>query len=156
MGGGLLFEKGRKMALNIPVNLMNTVASPNPVDGPNTVAVDTVTRNTVQPASAGSSTQDTTSDGGGMNNESNEQQALMFKQRLLNTPDKAASKSVVEAQTDQPKQSAEVFPAPVEHRPNIEDHPQSELDRFAPPNPLPTAPILQLAASYAALSAKED
>ena len=33
--------------------------------------------------------------------------------------------------------------------PNDTNHP-AELDRYAPPNPLPTAPILQAAAAYAA------
>lgn len=69
--------------------------------------------------------------------------------------DKAEPNSIVVAQTGAPNRAAPQSVAKAE-QPMREVCPQSELDRFAPPNPLPTAPILQLAASYAALTVKPD
>ncbi|MGJ8597286.1 hypothetical protein [Sulfitobacter sp.] len=147
------------MALNIPVNLMNTAAPPIQSTGTGTLATDTVSVSAVQPTSAGANTRGTTADGGGLNKGSAEQQALIFKQRAahsdVKSPDKAEPKSVIAAQTqtDQPvrltAEGAPANPAPIGPR-------QSELDRYAPPNPLPTAPILQFAASYAAITAHVD
>lgn len=147
------------MALNIPVNLMNTAAPPIQPNGPTNSASDSISINAVQPASASANARGAASDGGGMNNNSAEQHALMFKQRMTQDPvpipNKAEPKSVVVAQTGAPKRTAPQSVQKAE-QPTREARPQSELDRFAPPNPLPTAPILQLAASYAALTAKPD
>lgn len=144
------------MALNIPVNLMNTAAPPIQPSVANDEA-NTTAVTAVQPTSGSATTHDTASDGGGMNRESAQQQALIFQQRatlkLATTPDKAEPKSIVAAQTGgtEPAQPAEQTKAKAPDAPR-----QSELDRYAPPNPLPTAPILQLAASYAALTKQED
>ncbi len=147
------------MALNIPVNLMNTAAPPIQPSGPTNSASYSISINAAQPASASANARSAASDGAGMNNSSTEQQALMFKQRMTQDPvplpDNAEPKSVAVAQTGAPNCAAPQSVEKVE-QPMREVRPQSELDRFAPPNPLPTAPILQLAAPYAALTVKPD
>lgn len=154
MGEGLLFdEKGRKMALNIPVNLMNAAVPQIQSIG----SQDALTITAIQPSAGSKGARGASSDGGGMNRGSSAQQALLFPQRTTQAPDRATPKSVVTAQT----QSSGQEPTGVTTNgasPKIltpETPPQSELDRYAPPNPLPTAPILQFAASYAALTAQD-
>ena len=147
------------MALNIPVNLMNTAAPPIQSSATSDAANSTNTVTTIQPTSSSASTCDTGAEGGGMNRESAQQKALMIQQRvtlrLPAAPDKAEPKSVVAAQADRAKPEQ-----PIEKAETLTKTPdglrQSELDRYAPPNPLPTAPILQLAASYAALTKQEN
>ena len=142
------------MALNIPVNLMNTTVPPTQ----SADAKNTANLTAIQPTAGNTDATDargTASDG--MNRGSSEQLALIFQQRTTQAPDKADPKSVVTAQTQsdgqEPKQAVtevELAKIPTPDTPR-----QSELDRYAPPNPLPTAPILQLAASYAALTAQD-
>lgn len=70
---------------------------------------------------------------------------------LLNVPARAEPKSLVNAQTI-PSPFVTVEPQPKSEQPAVLAKTASELDRYAPPNPLPTAPILKLAESYAALT----
>lgn len=151
------------MALNIPVNLMNTAAPPAQTTTVQPNAVQTNGSSAVvavQPASASSNSRGTANDGGGMHRNSAEQQALMFKARTTQAPakapDRAAPNSIVTAQTrsaaQEPSGRAEKAISAPEPAPAHTTPRQSELDRYAPPNPLPTAPILQLAASYAAMT----
>ena len=152
------------MALNIPVNLMSTAIPPvQPTSAANSNSEISIAA--IQPATTGADARGAATDGGGMNNSNAEQKALMFKQRTTqgaaSTPDKAEPKSVVTAQTtptsltpaaSAPTQSVEKTKTPQAQN----ARPQSELDPYAPPNPLPTAPILELAASYAKLTVKPD
>lgn len=82
MVGYFFTKKGHKMALNIPVNLMNTAAPPVQPNGPTNSAFDSISINAVQPASASANARSAASDGGGINNSSTEQQALMSKKRM--------------------------------------------------------------------------
>jgi|GEM_PF-3727250 len=80
---------------------------------------------------------------------------LMSKLRTtlttLQSLDRAEPKSVVTAQTAPPQKQSPDRPEQAQEgagRP-------SELDRYAPPDPLPTAPILLAASAYAARRAQD-
>ncbi|MEP1766877.1 MAG: hypothetical protein ABJJ53_09620 [Sulfitobacter sp.] len=111
------------MALNIPVNLMATVT---PQAQPPTAAPQTEITAKVQPTSNGAETRHS----GLENSTSRERDWYESKSQI-----EVASVSMTEETPDTPEPSSIT---------------SSELDRYAPPNPLPTAPILQAAASYAA------
>lgn len=146
------------MALNIPVNLMATALPPTQAQTAPDATVNSTTLTSIQPASGGAASRGTASDGGagsGANGSSAQQfQAVLRRAQSApaqTTPDRAEPKSIVTAQTAPPQPKAAEQPAKAQ-TPQTEVTIRSELDRFAPPNPLPTAPILQLAASYAALT----
>lgn len=134
------------MALNIPVNLMNATAS---VSQPTTTTETIDMTQTVQPASAGTGARNAASGGGGgyaTADDSLPSKTFFAKRAGTVTPDKAEPKSVVTAQTA----STDKPTLPQTSQATQSDPPVSELDRYAPPDPLPTAPILQAASNYAA------
>ncbi|WP_298859823.1 hypothetical protein [uncultured Sulfitobacter sp.] len=145
------------MALNIPVNLMNTSAPPLQTATNSGAAIAAVT--TIQPTTSSAGSSGNAFDGGGLNKGRSEQHALMLQQRTTQpatkTPTQAEPESIVAAQT-QPETALQQTATELPQTSKQNASRQSELDRYAPPNPLPTAPILQLAASYAALTAKPD
>ncbi len=137
------------MALNIPVNLMNTVT---PLSQPPTAVGTEPSVAPIQPASGSADTRNNASDDSGAR--SSEQQALLSKRMpstgTADTPNRAEATSIVTAQvTPKGDPSKQEQPA---QTPKQASARQSEIDRYAPPDPLPTAPILQAAASYAAKS----
>ena len=92
-------EKGRKMALNIPVNLMNTVAPLSQI-APASDAIATAT--TVQPVSNSAGTRNAASGGSDRGDSSaRRQQAAILKPDAgaapMPQPDRAEPKSVVAA-----------------------------------------------------------
>ncbi len=141
------------MALNIPVNLMSTAV---PFTHSSSVAdmAAAAASLTVQPTSGGAGMGSATSGGTGGDGPSRGETAAFL--RDSGTPalqsDRAEAQSIVTAKigptpkTDQA--SAQQTPAAPSLR-------ASEIDRYAPPDPLPTAPILQAAASYAAAAAQK-
>jgi hypothetical protein len=157
MGGGL-FSEGRKheMALNILVNLMNTAAHMTQMQAvANTGAADTTA---IRPASGSSGSRATSSGGGGDNNTSqgSSAQFALVSKRLsgmtaLPAPDRAEAKSVVTAQGT-PSMPVLTTPEDRGSRLDTVTPRLTELDRYAPPDPLPTSPILQAASAYAARS----
>lgn len=153
---GVISKKGLEMAFNIPVNLMASLvaSAPSPTASDTSSTASSVAA--IQPASAAASARGATGDGRSNSTASERKTSQMFMQRvqsgvLQDAPTHAEPKSVVYAQA---KRSPLVM---VETQPKTEEAAVrtmtgSELDRYAPPNPLPTAPILKLAESYAALT----
>jgi hypothetical protein len=137
------------MALNIPVNLMSTLAQPALISSGTSAAPQAEGVGAVAPMKSTSHSRDSAS-GAGTGQDSNSQQMLMAHMRMtLSVPDRAEPNSIVTALTASPQ------PTPVrtersQTTSNTEGARPRELDRYAPPDPLPTAPILQAAASYAA------
>jgi len=164
------------MALNIPINLMSVAASPaqhttyraDPITG-------TGASGAIQPAASSAGARGASTDGSnGYGQGPAGQQALAAKNRQhmkaaedKPPPDRAEPKSIVTAQLenlpgatlvafgadterDQPEKSPEIASDIV--APEAAPRRQSELDRFAPPDPLPTAPILLAAESYKSAS----
>lgn len=144
------------MAMNIPVNLMATAVPPTQVQ--TAAAIESVTASMIQPAMGSAGARGATADGGagssaGKGQAEQRVKALMQQSSSASaaiTPDRAEPNSVVTAQAS-PASAQQKQPAEKASVPQVRQQPQSELDRYAPPNPLPTAPILQLAASYATL-----
>jgi hypothetical protein len=141
------------MALNIPVNLMNKLAYVTQVQSTLTAADTTI----VQPTPAGAGAYNSAANGGGNSagrDNTAQTQRLSARAPAPNgdvMPDRAEPKSVVTAQ------GTPSMPLVLSHRssatPAPSDTPErrlSELDRYAPPDPLPTAPILRAASAYAA------
>jgi hypothetical protein len=137
------------MALNIPVNLMSTVATQSQALNPSTDAVDASA--TIQPTNSSANARDAASGGqtGGGNDLSaptkgsaTERASDGVNKKEAKQPDETTAHALVQktmdANLERTAAKAEVY--------------GSELDRYAPPNPLPTAPILQAAATYATAS----
>jgi hypothetical protein len=138
------------MALNIPVNLMSTAVPNNHASGP--AETGTAAAGMVAPTAASARAGDTSprSGGGEFGQGGADRQMLMAKLRstlaVAQRPDGAEPTSILTAQTAPAKEQAPGGPAQTsEAAPR-----SSELDRYAPPDPLPTAPILLAAAAYAA------
>jgi hypothetical protein len=149
------------MALNIPVNLMSTAAYITQTHAVASAADATV----IRPASDSGGSRDTSADGGGGSTEqANKVRRALLSKRLAGpvnapvpAPDKAEARSVVTAQGT-PSMPALVTRDPLNAggsntASGVPETPhQSEMDRYAPPDPLPTAPILLAASAYAARS----
>lgn len=142
------------MALNIPVNLMNVLSTTTQPTQNNEMA----TVASVQPAKAGEGTQNAASHGNSGDSADRggtAQFAAMLKKSSMASrtplPDRAEPRSIVTAQGNPSEQTEDQsVPAPAAEVEDISSHRMSELDRYAPPDPLPTAPILRAATSYAA------
>jgi hypothetical protein len=146
------------MALNIPINLMSTGSPPAPsqsADGP-TSAVQSASALTAAPTSGSGSAAANDNNSG---QASSQQQAATLKR-----PTRAEPNSVLSAQTNEPAKgnssagaaspsveraqdavrakalldAVAVTPAEAD---GLMDRPK-QVDRYAPPDPLPTAPIL--------------
>lgn len=114
------------MALNIPVNLMTAVT---PLTQPPTTTTQNKITTEVQPASDTMGAHNS-----GMGNLANGTNSWHESK-----DEKSTARSPENSQKSQSQKSQ-----------GASNQLQSELDRYAPPDPLPTAPILQAAASYAA------
>jgi hypothetical protein len=140
------------MALNIPVNLMSTVAPPTQAQSASSTA-DTGDANIIQPAAKSADTRGASTGSG-----SNAGYGNGHHKASIPRPEGAEPKSVVSAQAqaasgnqaDTTKETAigrakaliaSVAAAPAS-RDELADRP-SKVDRYAPPDPLPTAPILK-------------
>jgi hypothetical protein len=138
------------MALNIPVNLMNVVVpvSQSPAESSGGIAA-------IQPAAGSAANRNTSADSGsgfGAGNGGTDQQVLMSKLRATlaktTTPDRAEPKSIVAAQTAPVAKESGTTPS--QKTQSTSEPRVSELDRYAPPDPLPTAPILLAPSFYTA------
>lgn len=148
------------MALNIPINLMG-VTSPSAAGtseaGLSAIAPETA----VQPTGASTDSQAAAQDGNTGGQASREQHAATYN-RPPKSPDNAQTQSVVTAQasasqsaTDDARLAAKAFQQDARTKALIESvsatsaEPSAlftrseKVDRFAPPLPLPTAPILK-------------
>jgi len=162
-GGGLLSKmEKRQMALNIPINLTGINAAPAASQtnlSPNSSGAGPT--DAVQPAppsSAGSGAAKNDSSGG---QPSNQQQAATTRR-----PPQAAPTSILAAQTQETSDDSlaaarlsaeraqdaartkaliEAVAATPADRSGLLDRPK-QVDRYAPPDPLPTAPILKQSA----------
>ncbi len=147
------------MALNIPFNLASITTLQSQPNSMAAIVASAAKVTTVQPAGSGADTRGATSDGAGDRGQSGGTHWLqMSKPRtpMMVKPDRATPTSVVNAQT-QGGHSAEIAQAratfdsaataPATNE-SIEDRP-NKVDRYAPPDPLPTAPILKHRAAAA-------
>lgn len=144
------------MALNIPVNLMAGIGAPTPSQTASDTSSTTDSMTAIQPAFAGADARGATADGESNFGDSRQQTSQRLMQRmqgdiLLEAPARAEPKSVVNAQTVS-SPFVTVEPQQKSEQPAVLAKTGSELERYAPPTPLPTAPILKLAESYAALT----
>ncbi len=144
------------MALNIPINLMAGTVAPIPSPTASDTSSETDSVAAIQPASTSADARGATADGGLNSRGGSNQASQILMQRfqggsLQDAPTRAEPKSVVAAQTT-PSLLVTTEPAPKTAQPAALTRTGAELDRYAPPNPLPTAPILKLAESYATLT----
>jgi len=141
------------MAFGLPFNLVSMTAVLSQPNTQVTLHADSTRATTVQPSTSGTGTQGAASDGAHNRNQSGATdwpRMPRAQTSLTVTPDRAASKSVINAQIHlrQPTQTAHpqakfdslgITPAT--------DYVMTDLprkvDRYAPPDPLPTAPILR-------------
>lgn len=147
------------MAYTMPVNLMTTAAPATAAHSNLSGIADVNAQTAVQPAPASTGSQSAASDHNTGGQASSQQQALLHQSASLTSaqPDKAESQSIVTAQSTTAAQPAA---ANQEHSPALEKamvdglaatQPESamqserveKLDRYAPPDPLPTAPVLK-------------
>ena len=139
------------MAMDLPVNLMSTVAQLNHVLNPVHSDTTALGLGAVQPAKVGADAQG--ADSHTARQDHPQQPGFLFQQNRTaageqTALDRAYPKSVFAAQTVPVEfnvQNTETGPSQTEMPPRT-----SEIDRYAPPNPLPTAAILQAATVYAA------
>lgn len=144
------------MALNIPVNLMSTAA---PALQTQTTSAATVDTAAIQPAGAAADTRGASTGGGNSAGSGTGQQTFLAPRKAPQPkPDRAAPNSVVtaQAQSDLPaaqgakpgmdiartKAFTDSVAASAATNWQQMDRPK-KVDRYAPPDPLPTAPILK-------------
>lgn len=147
------------MAYTMPVNLMTT-AAPATAAQSNLSGIANINAQTaVQPAPASTGSQSAASDHNTGGQASNQQQALIYKRATLTSAqlNKAEPQSVVTAQSataaqqtalkQEPNAALEKAMVDSLAATQPETAGQSErvekLDRYAPPDPLPTAPVLK-------------
>ncbi|MEH6646610.1 hypothetical protein [Sulfitobacter sp.] len=141
------------MALNIPVNLMSTIAPPTQAQSASNTAETGGDTNTIQPVAKSGNTR-----GASTGSDSNAGYGTAYHKASIPKPEGAEPKSVVSAQAqaasgnqiDTAKETdiartkaliASVAAAPATLN-ELADRP-NKVDRYAPPDPLPTAPILK-------------
>lgn len=141
------------MALNIPFNLASIAAAQSQQQGMAAGAASAAKTATVQPAASGADTRGAASDGEHSKGQGAGQHWLQLakpRTSMMATPDRAAPTSIVSAQTQDQHNKAALQSGPkydsaatssaasdsTTHRPD-------RVDRYAPPDPLPTAPILK-------------
>lgn len=136
------------MSYNIPFNLVGFAALANPSNSLAQPTPETSSVLRIQPTSAGS--RSSSASGYGRNGAPlNWPQAPQKQLSVHSTPDTATPKSIVNAQTkNNGKTSTAVTPqmlfknAAISIKPDAGSRPRM-VDRYAPPDPLPTAPILK-------------
>ena len=150
---GYFCKKGPVMALNISVNLMSTVSPPKQAQSTANIAAAGADVNAIQPAGASADTRGASTGSGADTGHGSAYQKSAKRQ-----PDSAEPKSVIRAQAqadadsrtsaaremDIVRNKALIDGIAATHTPvdELSERP-NKVDRYAPPDPLPTAPILK-------------